>query len=104
MRPAVLALIAAALMPAGASVGGPPARPNVAIPTGQQGFQPPPLGVVVQLPLGKGTLTLRATRVAGRQVADVRAAELVLKKELGVPDPRTPRGPRQPDHEHGVAG
>jgi hypothetical protein len=42
-------------------------------------FRPLSLGVV-DLPAGKGTLTLRATKVAGTQVADVRAVELVLKK------------------------
>jgi hypothetical protein len=42
-------------------------------------FQPLSLGVV-ELPAGKGTLTLRATKVAGGLVADVRAVELVLKK------------------------
>jgi arylsulfatase A-like enzyme len=41
-------------------------------------FRPLSLGVV-ELPAGKGTLTLRATKVAGGQVADVRAVELVLK-------------------------
>jgi hypothetical protein len=42
-------------------------------------FRPLSLGVV-DLPAGKGTLTLRATRVTGNQVADVRAVELVLTK------------------------
>jgi arylsulfatase A-like enzyme len=42
-------------------------------------FRPLSLGMV-ELPAGKGTLTLRATKVAGGQVADVRAVELVLKK------------------------
>jgi arylsulfatase A-like enzyme len=34
----------------------------------------------VELPAGRATLTLRATKVAGAQVADVRAVELILKK------------------------
>jgi hypothetical protein len=42
-------------------------------------FRPLSLGVV-ELPVGKGTLTLRATKVSGMQVADVRAVELVLMK------------------------
>jgi arylsulfatase A-like enzyme len=42
-------------------------------------FRPLSLGVV-QLPAGKATLTLRATKVPGAQVADVRAVELVLVK------------------------
>jgi arylsulfatase A-like enzyme len=42
-------------------------------------FQPLSLGVV-DLPAGRGTLTLRAIKVAGGQVADVRAVELLLKK------------------------
>jgi hypothetical protein len=42
-------------------------------------FRPLSLGAV-ELPAGKATLTLRATNVAGTQVADVRAVELVLKK------------------------
>src|SRR5262245_175743 len=42
-------------------------------------FRPLPLRVV-KLPAGKATLTLRATKVAGAQVADVRAVELVLKR------------------------
>ncbi len=42
-------------------------------------FRPLSLGVV-EVPAGRATLTLRATRVAGTQVADVRAIELVLKK------------------------
>jgi hypothetical protein len=42
-------------------------------------FRPLALGVV-ELPAGRATLTLRATKVAGAQVADVRAVELVLKK------------------------
>jgi arylsulfatase A-like enzyme len=41
-------------------------------------FRPLSLGVV-ELPAGRGTLTLRATKVAGAQVADVRAVELVRK-------------------------
>ena len=42
-------------------------------------FRPLSLGVV-ELPAGKATLTLRAMKVAGAQVADVRAVELVLMK------------------------
>jgi arylsulfatase A-like enzyme len=42
-------------------------------------FRPLSLGVV-ELPAGKATLTLRATKVPGAQVADVRAVELVLRK------------------------
>ena len=42
-------------------------------------FRPLSLGVA-ELPAGKATLTLRATKVAGSQVADVRAVELVLIK------------------------
>jgi hypothetical protein len=42
-------------------------------------FRPLSLGVV-DLPAGKATLTLRATKVPGSQVADVRAVEIVLKK------------------------
>ena len=42
-------------------------------------FRPLSLGVV-ELPAGQGTLTLRATKVPGTQVADVRAVELVLKQ------------------------
>ena len=42
-------------------------------------FRPLSLGVV-DLPAGKGTLTLRATKVAGTRVADVRAVELILTK------------------------
>jgi arylsulfatase A-like enzyme len=42
-------------------------------------FRPLSLGVV-KLPAGEATLTLRATTVAGTQVADVRAVELVLVK------------------------
>jgi hypothetical protein len=42
-------------------------------------FRPLSLGVV-ELPAGKATLTLRATKVAGAQVADVRAIELVLMR------------------------
>ena len=45
-------------------------------------FRPLSLGVV-ELPAGKGTLSLRATKVAGAQVADVRAVELVLLKSSG---------------------
>jgi hypothetical protein len=40
-------------------------------------FRPLSLGVV-ELPAGKGTLTLRATKVPGAQVADVRQIELIL--------------------------
>jgi arylsulfatase A-like enzyme len=43
-------------------------------------FRPLSLGVI-ELPAGKGTLTLRATKVPGGQVADVRAVELVLKEK-----------------------
>jgi arylsulfatase A-like enzyme len=43
-------------------------------------FRPLSLGVV-ELPAGRGELSLLATRVAGKQVADVRALELVLKTE-----------------------
>ena len=42
-------------------------------------FRPLSLGVV-DLPAGKGTLTLRAAKVAGALVADVRAVELMLVK------------------------
>jgi arylsulfatase A-like enzyme len=42
-------------------------------------FRPLSLGVV-ELPAGKGTLTLRATKAAGKTVADVRSMELVLRK------------------------
>jgi hypothetical protein len=42
-------------------------------------FRPLSLGVV-ELPAGKATLTLRATKVAGAQVADVRAVEFILIK------------------------
>jgi arylsulfatase A-like enzyme len=42
-------------------------------------FRPLSLGVV-EVPAGKATLTLRATKVPGAQVADVRAVELVLEK------------------------
>lgn len=42
-------------------------------------FRPLSLGVA-ELPAGKGTLTLRATKAAGAHVADVRAIELVLSK------------------------
>lgn len=42
----------------------------------QKDFRPLALGVV-ELPQGPGVLTLRATHVAGRHVADVRAVELV---------------------------
>ena len=43
-------------------------------------FRPLSLGVV-ELAAGKGTLTLRATKVPGARVADVRAVELVLKEK-----------------------
>jgi hypothetical protein len=43
-------------------------------------FRPLSLGTV-HLPAGKGTLTLRATKVTGTLVADVRAVELILLKE-----------------------
>ena len=42
-------------------------------------FRPLSLGVV-ELPAGRATLALRAAKVAGAQVADVRAIELVLKR------------------------
>jgi arylsulfatase A-like enzyme len=42
-------------------------------------FRPMSLGIV-ELPAGKATLTLRATKTAGAQIADVRAVELVLMK------------------------
>jgi arylsulfatase A-like enzyme len=42
-------------------------------------FRPLSLGVV-EVPAGKATLTLRAVKVPGAQVADVRAVELVLRK------------------------
>ncbi|MBA4067369.1 MAG: N-acetylgalactosamine 6-sulfate sulfatase [Isosphaera sp.] len=42
-------------------------------------FRPLSLGMV-EVPAGKATLTLRATKVPGGQVADVRAVELVLQK------------------------
>jgi arylsulfatase A-like enzyme len=42
-------------------------------------FRPLSLGMV-RLPAGKGTLTLRATKVPGSRVADVRAVELTLVK------------------------
>jgi hypothetical protein len=42
-------------------------------------FRPLSLGVV-ELPAGKGTLTLRATKIPGATVADVRAVDLVLVK------------------------
>jgi hypothetical protein len=41
-------------------------------------FRPLSLGVV-ELPAGKGTLTLQAAKVPGKQVADVRLVELILK-------------------------
>ncbi|MFM8272389.1 MAG: sulfatase-like hydrolase/transferase [Gemmata sp.] len=43
-------------------------------------FRPLSLGAV-ELPAGKGALTLRATRVPGATVADVRSVELVLKEK-----------------------
>jgi arylsulfatase A-like enzyme len=43
-------------------------------------FRPLSLGAV-ELPAGKGTLTLRATKITGTRVADVRAVELLLVKE-----------------------
>ncbi len=42
-------------------------------------FRPMSLGIV-ELPAGKGTLTLRATKILGRQVADVQQVELILRK------------------------
>jgi arylsulfatase A-like enzyme len=42
-------------------------------------FRPLSIGIV-ELPAGKATLTLRAAKAAGAQVADVRAVELILKK------------------------
>jgi hypothetical protein len=42
-------------------------------------FRPQSLGVV-EVPAGKATLTLRATKVPSTQIADVRAVELVLRK------------------------
>jgi arylsulfatase A-like enzyme len=42
-------------------------------------FRPLSLGVV-GVPAGKGTLTLRASKVPGAQVADVRQVELILQK------------------------
>jgi len=42
-------------------------------------FRPLSLGVV-DLPAGRGTLTLRATKVPHTRVADLRAVELVLVK------------------------
>ena len=41
-------------------------------------FRPLSLGTAT-LPKGRGTLTLRATMVAGQAVADVRAVELIRK-------------------------
>ena len=41
-------------------------------------FRPLSLGVI-ELPAGAGTLTLRATTVAGAAIADVRTVELILK-------------------------
>jgi hypothetical protein len=43
-------------------------------------FRPLSLGVV-DVPAGKGTLRLRATKIPGGSVADVRAVELMLVKE-----------------------
>jgi hypothetical protein len=45
-------------------------------------FRPLSFGVV-ELPAGRATLTLRATKVARTQVADVRAVELILKASSG---------------------
>jgi arylsulfatase A-like enzyme len=42
-------------------------------------FRPLSLGTI-ELPAGKGTLTLRAPKVPGKQVADVRQVELILRK------------------------
>jgi arylsulfatase A-like enzyme len=42
-------------------------------------FRPLSLGVV-EVPAGRGTLTLRATKVPGARAADVRGVELVLQK------------------------
>jgi hypothetical protein len=42
-------------------------------------FRPLSLGIV-ELPAGRGTLTLRATKVPHARVADLRAVELVLVK------------------------
>ncbi len=42
-------------------------------------FRPLSLGIV-ELPEGRGTLTLHAPKVAGKQVADVRGVELILQK------------------------
>ena len=42
-------------------------------------FQPLSLGVV-ELPAGRGTLTLKATKVPGKQVCDVRSLVLTLQK------------------------
>jgi hypothetical protein len=54
------------------------------VPRGQESyvkdFRPLSLGVV-ELKAGKGTLTLSATKVAGTQIADVRAVDLVLIAE-----------------------
>lgn len=41
-------------------------------------FQPLSLGVV-ELPKGRGVLTLTAPKIAAMQVADIRAVELILK-------------------------
>jgi hypothetical protein len=41
-------------------------------------FRPLSLGIV-ELPKGRGSLSLQAGKVAGKQVADVRAVELILK-------------------------
>jgi hypothetical protein len=43
-------------------------------------FKPLTLGMV-DLKKGRGTLTLRALRVAGKQVMDVRSVVLTLQKE-----------------------
>ncbi|MGE3804171.1 MAG: N-acetylgalactosamine 6-sulfate sulfatase, partial [Gemmataceae bacterium] len=42
-------------------------------------FKPLSLGVI-EVPAGKGTLTLRALKVPGKQVADIRAVDLILQK------------------------
>lgn len=42
-------------------------------------FRPLSLGVA-ELPVGKGTLTLQASKVAGARVADIRAVELLLRQ------------------------
>jgi len=42
-------------------------------------FKPLSLGII-ELPAGKGTLTLSAAKVPGGSVADIRAVELILKE------------------------